>query len=120
MFMLVDGIYPEYSRFVKGLKNPVTYREKQFTKWQESCRKDIERAFGVLQGKFQTMARPFHQFDLTIIGAKVATCMILHNMCVSDRIMEGDVWALYNPTNVVVEPNNKTTITNPPDLRQKQ
>ena len=67
-----------------------------FTAWQEACRKDIERAFGVLQSKFQVLARPMLQINLTKIANKVATCMILHNMCVSDRVM-GDERAHYNP-----------------------
>jgi hypothetical protein len=51
MFLLVDGIYPKFSRFVKTVKEPVTHQQRVFASWQESARKDIERAFGVLQGK---------------------------------------------------------------------
>jgi hypothetical protein len=49
LFLLVDGIYPNYSRFVKGIKEPIIESEKRFTAWQEGARKDIERAFGVLK-----------------------------------------------------------------------
>ena len=49
-FMLVDGIYPNYSRSVAGIKQPITETEAAYTAWQESVRKDIERAFGVLKG----------------------------------------------------------------------
>ena len=56
LFILTDGIYPPLSRFVKGISMPVLPGEKAFTAWQESARKDIERAFGVLQGKFQVLA----------------------------------------------------------------
>jgi hypothetical protein len=48
LFVLVDGIYPRYSRFVKGINLPVTESEKSFTAWQEAARKDIEQAFEVL------------------------------------------------------------------------
>jgi hypothetical protein len=51
LYVCVDGIYPKYSRFVRGYKHPLTDRGKKFTEWQEACRKDIERAFGVLQGR---------------------------------------------------------------------
>jgi len=107
MFILVDGIYPQYSRFVKAFKVPVTDRERKFSQWQEACRKDIERAFGVLQGKFQCMARPFHQMTLSLVGTRVAACLILHNMCVSDRVMDGDVHARYKPDNTVIGENEK-------------
>jgi Plant transposon protein len=51
MYVLVDGIYPLYSRFIRGFKEPVRQWETKFTAWQEASRKDIERAFGVLKGK---------------------------------------------------------------------
>jgi hypothetical protein len=46
-FLLVDQIYPLYSSFVKGIKEPISNEESTFTKLQESARKDIERASGV-------------------------------------------------------------------------
>jgi Plant transposon protein len=96
LYILVDGIYPPFSRFVRGMNVPIYTAEKKFTKWQESTRKDIERAFGVLQGKFQYIARPIEDHGLEQIGKRVKTCLILHNMCVADRIM-GGVHARYNP-----------------------
>jgi hypothetical protein len=35
--------------------------------------------------------------NLTDISNRVAACLILHNMLVSDRIIDGDVNARYNP-----------------------
>jgi hypothetical protein len=46
---LADGIYPPWSTFVKTISNPTTRKEVEFAKVQEACRKDIERAFGILQ-----------------------------------------------------------------------
>ena len=102
-FVLVDGIYPTYSRFVKGIQMPLTDEEKRYTAWQEAARKDIERAFGVLQCRFQVMARPFLGHCLNKISRVVSSCLIMHNMCVSDRVMDGDVYARYNPANKVME-----------------
>lgn len=114
MFVLVDGIYPRYSRFVKTLKQPVSENEKRFAKWQEGARKDVERAFGVLQAKFQAVARPIHTIKLSDIGAMVTTCLVLHNICVSDRVM-GDVHARYDPShNVSLD---KTTNADTTDCR---
>jgi hypothetical protein len=97
VFLLVDGIYPRYSRFVRGLTQPVTEAECQFTQWQESSRKDIERAFGVLQCKFKAIANPIHLIGLHEITAMVDCCLILHNMAVSDRVMGGNVNLRYSP-----------------------
>ena len=102
LFVLCDGIYPAYSRFVKTISEPVTQKEKLFSAWQEACRKDIERAFGVLQGQFQYMARPFMEMKLDYIGKKVGCCLILHNMCVSDHVMSHPR-DRYNPSESVVE-----------------
>jgi hypothetical protein len=99
LFVLVDGIYPPYSRFVKGIQLPLTDAEKRYTAWQEASRKDIERAFGVLQSPFQVMVRPFLGHSLKKISNVVSACLIMHNMCVSDRVMGGDVYARYNPAN---------------------
>jgi Plant transposon protein len=118
MFILVDGIYPQYSRLVKGYAMPITDPEKEFTKWQESARKDIERAFALLKGKWQCMERPFRHIDLPNISARVACCLILHNMCVSDRVMDGDVRARYDPSNKVVRGSSK--IRYPRDLLEVQ
>jgi hypothetical protein len=98
-FMLVDGIYPKWSRFVRGYKEPVTDDEKAFTSWQEGARKDVERAFGVFQCKFKAVANPIHIIDPKKIGVMVRACLILHNMGVSDRVM-GDVERRYDPGSV--------------------
>ena len=102
MIVLVDGIYPAYSRFVKSFGQPVTVDERLFTEWQESTRKDIERAYGVLQGKFQVLCHPLLGHSLTDLSNLVACCIIMHNMCVSDRVM-GDIQMYYNPAHTFEE-----------------
>ena len=97
MFVLTDGIYPPYSRFAKSIPVPVTKEEKAYAGFQEAARKDIERAFGVLQIKEQWMARPILLHKMNAIGSRVRTCLIIHNMNVSDRVMGGDVHATHKP-----------------------
>ena len=45
---LADGIYPSWSTFVKTIPCPQGNKKKHFAAAQESARKDVERAFGVL------------------------------------------------------------------------
>ena len=97
IWFLCDSACPDYSRCVTKILKPLTEPEKKFTAWQEASRKDIERAFGVLQCKFQYVACPIHDMHLGAISVKTATCIILHNMRVSDRVM-GDVRSRYNPS----------------------
>jgi Plant transposon protein len=117
LYVLADGIYPEYSRFVKGFKQPILASESNFTKWQEGARKEIERAFGVLQGKFQFTARPIPLFKMNEICQRMGTCIILHNMCVSDRIM-GDCRQQYDASNDVAFAAEDTDA--PDDLADNQ
>jgi hypothetical protein len=93
LFLLVDGIYPHYSRFVRGIKEPITEKEKKYTAWQEASRKDIERAFDVLKSAWQCLARPFLLHDLEGIADRVSCCLLLHNILVTDRVMDS---ATYN------------------------
>ena len=44
-----DGIYPKWSTFVKTISAPQGAKKRHFAAVQESTRKDVERAFGVLQ-----------------------------------------------------------------------
>ncbi len=108
LFVLVDGIYPEIARFVKTFEEPIGERNKTFAIWQESSRKDIERAFGVLQRKFHVLVKPFELWYATDISDVVETCILLHNMMVSERVardeMEEDNWYEFVP-----EPSGEET-----------
>ncbi|GJT25088.1 ALP1-like protein [Tanacetum coccineum] len=49
-YYLADGIYPQWSSFVKSFTVANSEKNALFKRKQESARKDVERAFGVLQG----------------------------------------------------------------------
>jgi len=84
-YYLVDGIYPELSRFVKTIPLPVKRDQKRFAEWQEAARKDIERCFGILQCQFQIVSRPMLAMNLAVIHDIVECCIIMHNMLVQDH-----------------------------------
>ena len=90
LFMLADGIYPELSRIAKTVDEPRGHGKKLYAKWQESCRKDIERAFGVLQRKFQVLKRPIEQWFIRDINYLVQSTITLHNMMVEHRINKNE------------------------------
>ncbi|XP_042414073.1 uncharacterized protein LOC122002799 [Zingiber officinale] len=46
-YYLTDGIYPEWTTFVKAFPCPEDPKRKLFKERQESTRKDVERAFGM-------------------------------------------------------------------------
>ena len=51
-YFLADGIYPKWSTIVQTISMPQCPKRKHFAKMQESARKDVERAFGVLQARY--------------------------------------------------------------------
>jgi hypothetical protein len=54
----VNGIYPWQSRFVSTVSVPTTVVASNFSNWQESKHKDIERAFRILKSKFLCLKHP--------------------------------------------------------------
>jgi hypothetical protein len=123
VFVLVDGIYPSYNRFVKSQKNPITTAQQRLAAWQEAVRKDIERAFDVFKGQWQVFARPLLLHHVAEIAYRASCCFILHNMNVSDRIM-GDCRSYYHASAAIddmeEEEFNKSKVRQPDDLIEVQ
>ena len=84
-YYLADGIYPDWPAFVKTIRNPYDVRTQHFATIQESARKDIERAFGVLQKRWGVVRGPAYGWSPEHIGDIMKTCIILHNMIVEDE-----------------------------------
>jgi hypothetical protein len=59
-YFLVDGIYPQWKAFVKTVRNPIDRKKAFFARVQEAARKDIERAFGVLQASWAMVRGPVY------------------------------------------------------------
>ena len=84
-YYLVDGIYPKWRTLIQAFRVPNTEKEIYFTRKQESFRKDIERAFGVLQARFQIIRNPARFHDKNVLSQIMYTCIILHNMIVESE-----------------------------------
>ena len=52
---------------------------------QEACRKDVERAFGVLQSRFAIVAGPTRFWSKDVLHDIMTACIIMHNMIVEDE-----------------------------------
>ncbi|XP_058217589.1 uncharacterized protein LOC131328696 [Rhododendron vialii] len=52
---------------------------------QEACRKDVERAFGVLQARWAIVRGPVRFWNEEDLGCIMKTCVILHNMIIEDQ-----------------------------------
>jgi hypothetical protein len=84
-YYLADGIYLEWATLVKTIHNPESQAEAEFAKAQEASRKDIERAFGVLQARFAIVRGPSRFWDKGTLHDIMTTYVILHNMIIEDE-----------------------------------
>jgi len=81
-YWLGDGIYPSYACFVKSFPQPTTRMQRLFASAQEAKRKDIERAFGILQARFHILTTGCRLWDRHAMGLVIKTCVILQNMII--------------------------------------
>ena len=84
-YYLVDDIYPKQATFVKTIPAPQGQKYKLFAAAQEACRKDVKRAFRVLQARFAIVHGPARFFHLDTLQKIMKACIILHNMIVEDE-----------------------------------
>ncbi|GJT82889.1 ALP1-like protein [Tanacetum coccineum] len=96
-YYLADGIYPQWVTFVKSFTVANDAKHSYFKKRQESARKDVERAFGVLQGRWGIIQQPARQYHVNNIRRIMYSCIILHNMILEDqkwRLLTGTICML--------------------------
>ncbi|GKC57299.1 ALP1-like protein isoform X1 [Tanacetum coccineum] len=84
-YYLADGIYPQWAAFVKSFTVARDERNAVFKRRQESARKDVERAFGVLQGRWHIIAQPARAWTVNKLRRIMYTCIILHNMILKNQ-----------------------------------
>lgn len=99
-YYLVDGIYPEWATFVKAFTCPNDAKRQKFKAAQESARKDIERAFGVLKKRWEIIEHPGRALSLGKLKKIMYTCIILHNMIIED---DGNAICSFNPEAILVD-----------------
>ncbi|KAE8910125.1 hypothetical protein PF003_g6415 [Phytophthora fragariae] len=117
---MTDGIYPDWPVFIKPLHQPLGNKQKYFTKRQEACRKDVERAFGVLQARWRILALPCRLLSRLDMNKVMRACIILHNMVVEDNREElGDVHEYLFDEHAVMGPSPEFIVSRPHGLRPR-
>ncbi|XP_073359770.1 uncharacterized protein [Aegilops tauschii subsp. strangulata] len=84
-YYLADGIYPQWSTLVKTIPNPQGEKRQRFAQMQESARKDVERALGVLQSRCANVRNPALTWSTKKLWEVMTACVIMHNMIVDDE-----------------------------------
>ncbi|XP_037478756.1 uncharacterized protein LOC119355955 [Triticum dicoccoides] len=105
-YYLADGIYPPWVTFVKTIPAPEGRKKKHFAKRQEGARKDVERAFGVLQSRFAIVRGPAKGWKRKEIGDLMKACIIMNNMIVEDERDSGPHDYIYDSMGVKVTPSH--------------
>ncbi|XP_057790347.1 uncharacterized protein LOC131007208 [Salvia miltiorrhiza] len=91
-YYLTDGIYPNWPVFMKSPTHPTDPKGKRFQVMQEAARKDIERAFGVLQARWAIVKGPARLWSKEAMSDIMFTCIILHNMIIEDEGEQATQW----------------------------
>jgi len=81
-YWLADGIYPKLGIFALPIKNITSADERTMNEQQESRRKDIECAFGVLQQRFHFLRCGMDVRDVKVVKKTIITCGVIHNMII--------------------------------------
>ncbi|XP_071719412.1 uncharacterized protein [Rutidosis leptorrhynchoides] len=84
-YYLADGIYPQWASFVKAYSRAADPKSKYFSRKQSKARKDVERTFGILQGRWHILQQPARPYSLKSIQRIMYACIIMHNMIVEDN-----------------------------------
>ncbi|GJZ06155.1 ALP1-like protein isoform X1 [Tanacetum coccineum] len=90
-YYLADDIYSQWATFVKSFTVANDAKHAYFKKRQEGARKDVERAFGVLQGRWGII-QPARSYHVNTLRRVMYSCIILHNMILKDQKMAVFDW----------------------------
>ncbi|XP_062203838.1 uncharacterized protein LOC133906074 [Phragmites australis] len=108
-YYLADGIYLEWAAFVKPIPAPVGLKHQHFVVQQAAARKDVERAFGVLQSRFPIVRGAARLWDQETLSDVMTACIIMHNMIIEDERTAGALKYVYEGSGEDAVPSHEPT-----------
>lgn len=95
LYLICDGGFVKWRCMMTAYKYFSELKEALWSSQMESTRKDVERAFGILKGRFRCLKLPIFFQKQTDIDNMMWTCIILHNMILThdgrDALWEEDI-----------------------------
>lgn len=76
------------SGFCYNISQATNSKKCFFAKCQEGAKKDVERAFGVLQARWGIVKQPARSWHLDRVHTFLMACIVLHNMIIEDEMGE--------------------------------
>jgi hypothetical protein len=110
-YFLANGIYPPWSTLVTSTRNPQDEASKHFAKLQELARKDIERAFGVLQARWHILTVGCWLWEKEDVMAIMKCCIILHKMIVEEQSPNDDFLNNQSSSTEIIPNHHDPTLT---------
>ncbi|XP_020242989.1 uncharacterized protein LOC109821216 [Asparagus officinalis] len=110
-YYLADGIYPKWPTLVQTISNSDDKKKQYFVMMQEACRKDVERAFSVLQSRFAIIKGSARFWDKRTLHDIMTACIIMHNMIVEDEHDEQEDVVISTPQSISNAKNMEITET---------
>nr|GEW17630.1 protein ALP1-like [Tanacetum cinerariifolium] len=77
----------KWASFVKSFTVATDPKHTYFKQRQESARKDVERAFGVLHGRWRLIQQPPLAYEVNTLRRIMYAGIIMHNMILEDQNM---------------------------------
>ena len=68
-YYLADGIYPQWTAFVKTISEPHGNKQSHFATMHEAARKDVERAFGMLEARWGIVGSTAMMWEQKLCGS---------------------------------------------------
>ncbi|GJT91056.1 RNA-directed DNA polymerase, eukaryota [Tanacetum coccineum] len=101
-YYLADGVYPAWSTFVKTLSVARDGKTLKFKRVQDSARKDIERAFRVLQGRWGIIRQPARAYQINALK-RIICCSLVQSGTFNEPGSKDAIYMLGRQKNFEIE-----------------
>jgi len=89
-WIIVDNGYLKWSTTVPPMKITANEKERRWSHWLESLRKDVECTFGILKGRWRVLKTGIRLQGLEVANNVWKTCCALHNWLLDIDGLDGE------------------------------